>query len=87
MEVKSEQKPSFIAEAFFPHPSVRSILHGRRDWWERRNDFSKLEPHRLRLRPALNAATLEEVMRLLVDKAPLVISFNAMSNIGEPFRK
>ena len=28
VEVKSEQKPSLIAEAFFPHPSVRSILHG-----------------------------------------------------------
>ena len=39
VEVKSEQKPSLIAEAFFPHPSVRSILHGRRELEGQANRF------------------------------------------------
>ena len=39
VEAKSEQKPSFIAEAFFPHPSVRSILHGRRELEGQANRF------------------------------------------------
>ena len=39
VEAKSEQKPSFTAEAFFPHPSVRSILHGRRELEGQANRF------------------------------------------------
>ena len=39
VEVKSEQKPSLIAEAFFPHPSVRSILQGRRELEGQANRF------------------------------------------------
>ena len=34
-----KQKPSLIAEAFFPHPSVRSILHGRRELEGQANRF------------------------------------------------
>ena len=39
VEVKSEQKPSLTADAFFPHPSVRSILHGRRELEGQENRF------------------------------------------------
>ena len=34
-----KQKPSPIAEAFFPHPSVRSILQGRRELEGQANRF------------------------------------------------
>ena len=34
-----KQKPSLIAEAFFPHPSVRSILQGRRELEGQANRF------------------------------------------------